>query len=142
MDPYLSIVIPIYNEEENIPALWERLAKVMAESFADPARPWEIIFTDDGSQPTTDLELLEQHAGHLGHRARQQDDVIRCVDGMAACAIGRAHVDHLHIQQAVAAQVVARRQQIVKRQAQPPLPGWQPSAPIYRDHEAQRLHQR
>ena len=30
MDPYLSIVIPIYNEEENIPALWERLSRVMA----------------------------------------------------------------------------------------------------------------
>ena len=38
MDPYLSIVIPIYNEEENIPVLWKRLAKVMAESFADVNR--------------------------------------------------------------------------------------------------------
>jgi undecaprenyl-phosphate 4-deoxy-4-formamido-L-arabinose transferase len=50
MDPYLSIVIPIYNEEENIPVLWERLSKVMTEHFADPAKPWEIVFTDDGSR--------------------------------------------------------------------------------------------
>jgi undecaprenyl-phosphate 4-deoxy-4-formamido-L-arabinose transferase len=50
MDPYLSIVIPIFNEAENIPALWERLSRVLAEHFADPAKPWEVIFTDDGSR--------------------------------------------------------------------------------------------
>lgn len=50
MAAYLSIVIPIYNEEENISALWERLSRVMAEHFADPAKPWEVIFTDDGSR--------------------------------------------------------------------------------------------
>ena len=59
MDPYLSIVIPIYNEEENIPVLWKRLAKVMAESFADPARPWEIIFTDDGSRDRSLSMLID-----------------------------------------------------------------------------------
>ena len=57
MDPYLSIVIPIYNEEENIPTLWARLSKVMAEHFADPAKPWEVIFTDDGSRDRS-LTLL------------------------------------------------------------------------------------
>ncbi len=50
MEPYLSIVIPIYNEEENIPVLWERLTQVLAEGFADPAKPWEVVFTDDGSR--------------------------------------------------------------------------------------------
>jgi undecaprenyl-phosphate 4-deoxy-4-formamido-L-arabinose transferase len=59
MDPYLSIVIPIYNEEENIPALWERLAKVMAESFTDPAKPWEIVLTDDGSRDRSLAMLME-----------------------------------------------------------------------------------
>jgi len=57
MDPYLSIVIPIYNEEENIPLLWERLDRVMVEHFADPAKPWEVIFTDDGSRDRS-LALL------------------------------------------------------------------------------------
>ena len=57
MEPYLSIVIPIYNEEENIPALWERLSKVLAASFADPAKPWEVVFTDDGSRDRS-LEML------------------------------------------------------------------------------------
>jgi undecaprenyl-phosphate 4-deoxy-4-formamido-L-arabinose transferase len=59
MDPYLSIVIPIYNEEENIPALWARLSKVMAEHFADPAKPWEIIFTDDGSRDRSLAMLMD-----------------------------------------------------------------------------------
>ena len=59
MDPYLSIVIPIYNEADNIPALWERLSKVMAEHFADPAKPWEIIFTDDGSRDRSLAMLVD-----------------------------------------------------------------------------------
>ena len=31
--PYVSIVIPIFNEEENIPVLWERLSRVLLEHF-------------------------------------------------------------------------------------------------------------
>lgn len=58
-DTYLSIVIPIYNEQENIPSLWERLSKVMAESFADPGKPWEIVFTDDGSRDRSLSMLIE-----------------------------------------------------------------------------------
>lgn len=57
--PYLSIVIPIYNEQENIPSLWERLSRVMAESFADPGKPWEIVFTDDGSRDRSLPMLVE-----------------------------------------------------------------------------------
>ncbi len=59
MDPYLSIVIPIYNEEENIPALWGRLSGVMAEHFAEPGKPWEVIFTDDGSRDRSLALLME-----------------------------------------------------------------------------------
>lgn len=56
-NPYLSIVIPIFNEEENIPTLWARLSKVMNEHFQAPDRDWEVIFTDDGSRDRS-LELL------------------------------------------------------------------------------------
>jgi undecaprenyl-phosphate 4-deoxy-4-formamido-L-arabinose transferase len=49
-NPYVSIVIPIFNEEENIPVLWERLSKVLREHFPGPDRDWEVIFTDDGSR--------------------------------------------------------------------------------------------
>ncbi|WLT31664.1 glycosyltransferase [Geothrix sp. PMB-07] len=58
-NPYLSIVIPIYNEQENIPSLWERLSKVMAESFTDPDKSWEIVFTDDGSRDRSLAMLVE-----------------------------------------------------------------------------------
>jgi len=50
MPPYLSIVIPIFNEEANIANLWDRLRTVLEAHFTDPARPWEVVFTDDGSR--------------------------------------------------------------------------------------------
>ncbi|MFN8011167.1 MAG: glycosyltransferase [Holophagaceae bacterium] len=58
MNPYLSVVIPIYNEEANIPALWERLSKVLEDNFA-PGRDWEVVFTDDGSKDKSLFMLLE-----------------------------------------------------------------------------------
>ena len=58
MSPYLSVVIPIYNEEANIPQLWERLAKVLNENFTGE-RNWELIFTDDGSKDRSLQMLLE-----------------------------------------------------------------------------------
>ena len=53
MTPYLSIVIPVYNEEPNIQRLFDRLYKVMKEI----SKPFEIIFTDDGSRDRS-LEML------------------------------------------------------------------------------------
>ena len=58
MSPYLSVVIPIYNEEANIPQLWERLAKVLNGNFGGD-RDWELIFTDDGSKDRSLFMLLE-----------------------------------------------------------------------------------
>ena len=58
MNPYLSVVIPIYNEEANIPQLWERLAKVLDRNFTGE-RNWELIFTDDGSKDRSLMMLLE-----------------------------------------------------------------------------------
>ncbi len=42
----LSVVIPVYNEEESLPLLWEELAAVLASL----ALTFEIIFVDDGSR--------------------------------------------------------------------------------------------
>lgn len=59
--PYLSVVIPIFNEEENIQALWERLAATLDGHFHAPDRDWEVIFTDDGSRDRS-LEMLSSIA--------------------------------------------------------------------------------
>src|SRR5256885_1452602 len=44
--PWLSVVIPVYNEEDNLPELYRRLRAVLE----GVGRPWEIIFVDDGSR--------------------------------------------------------------------------------------------
>lgn len=51
--PYLSVVIPVYNEEENLPALSKRLI----ESLDTLGKSYEIIFTNDGSKDKS-LEIL------------------------------------------------------------------------------------
>ena len=57
MIPYISIVIPVYNEEPNIQRLFDRLYPVMQGM----AKPFEIIFTDDGSRDRS-LEILQSLA--------------------------------------------------------------------------------
>ncbi len=64
----LSIVIPVYNEELNLPTLFARLYPVLDAL----GRRYEIIFTNDGSQDHS-IELLRaQHAA--------RPDVTRVID--------------------------------------------------------------
>lgn len=56
--PYVSIVIPVYNEESNLVPLMERLYPV-AQGLG---RPFEILFTNDGSRDRS-LEILRGMAG-------------------------------------------------------------------------------
>lgn len=44
--PMLSIVIPVFNEEENLPTLHARLTQTLTEQGLD----YEVLFVDDGSQ--------------------------------------------------------------------------------------------
>lgn len=53
----LSIVVPAYNEADNIAPLVERIATVAA-----PLGPWELIFVDDGSHDAT-LASIKALAG-------------------------------------------------------------------------------
>ena len=53
LPPFLSVVIPVYNEEANLPALFERLTQVLDTL----ARPFEIIFVNDGSKDRTETLL-------------------------------------------------------------------------------------
>ncbi len=45
MRPYLSAVIPVYNEEDNLGPLFDRLVAVLDAM----GKPFEIVFTNDGS---------------------------------------------------------------------------------------------
>ncbi|GAC1463096.1 MAG: glycosyltransferase family 2 protein [Ktedonobacteraceae bacterium] len=50
---YLSIIVPVYNEEENIPLLHKRLrAVLMQQQFS-----YEVLYIDDGSKDDTFAQL-------------------------------------------------------------------------------------
>jgi undecaprenyl-phosphate 4-deoxy-4-formamido-L-arabinose transferase len=55
MSPYLSVVIPVYNEEANLRALQAALAPVL-QGFG---KPYEIIYVDDGSTDKS-LDILRE----------------------------------------------------------------------------------
>jgi undecaprenyl-phosphate 4-deoxy-4-formamido-L-arabinose transferase len=57
VQPYLSVVIPVYNEEANIPQLLQRLTAVAA---AMP-KPTEVILVDDGSHDRS-VEVLRAYS--------------------------------------------------------------------------------
>jgi undecaprenyl-phosphate 4-deoxy-4-formamido-L-arabinose transferase len=54
--PRVSVVIPVYNEEEGLPALFARLYPALDAQ----ARPYELIFVDDGSRDRSASLLREQ----------------------------------------------------------------------------------
>ncbi len=58
--PEISIVIPVYNEAENLPALGARLIGVLDAL----KRPCEIVFTNDGSRDNSLALLRQLHAAH------------------------------------------------------------------------------
>ena len=62
MDPYLSIVIPVYNEEANLPELLDRLTAVLVPM----GRPYEIVLVNDGSRDRS-LALLREAAARDPH---------------------------------------------------------------------------
>ncbi len=58
----ISVVIPLYNEEENVEELHRRLTSVLSAQNFD----YEIIYVDDGSTDST-LPLLKRIASEDGH---------------------------------------------------------------------------
>jgi len=60
--PYLSLVIPVYNEEENLLILFEAISTAMKPL----KQSWEAIFVDDGSKDKS-LEVLRELASKDRH---------------------------------------------------------------------------
>ena len=60
--PFVSIVVPLYNEEESL----RELAAEIAEVSKEMGEPYEIIFVDDGSTDRSFEVLKELHA-HDSH---------------------------------------------------------------------------
>ncbi len=63
----LGVVIPAYNEEENIKPMYDRLSPVLDKV----ATEWEIVFVNDGSSDATLEEIL---------KLRAVDDRVKYVD--------------------------------------------------------------
>jgi dolichol-phosphate mannosyltransferase len=53
--PAISVVIPVFDEEDNLPLLYQRLTKVLGEVEPD----YELIFVDDGSRDNSSQYLEE-----------------------------------------------------------------------------------
>ena len=66
--PYISVVIPVYNEQENLPALFLRLTAVL-DRFG---QPYEILFTNDGSRDNSLVLLRDYH--------KQRPQQVRVID--------------------------------------------------------------
>ncbi len=66
--PYVSIVIPVYNEQENLPALFIRLTTVL-DKFG---QPYELLFTNDGSRDNSLALLRDFH--------KQRPKQVRVID--------------------------------------------------------------
>ena len=58
--PNLSLIVPVYNEEENLPLLIEAIQKAL-----DPLPyTWEVVLVDDGSEDGS-LQVLTQLGGKI-----------------------------------------------------------------------------
>ena len=64
--PLVSLIIPVYNEEDNLPILLDEIRKAMATQ----SRTWEVLFVDDGSRDNSlqrlrDLALQEPRLRYI-----------------------------------------------------------------------------
>lgn len=84
--PDLSLVIPVYNEEENVPLLYDAIRNALQTV----QRSWEVIFVDDGSRDRS-LEALRTIAGNDPQHVR----VISFRRNFGQTAAIAAGIDHV-----------------------------------------------
>jgi glycosyltransferase involved in cell wall biosynthesis len=84
-DQSLSLVIPLYNESENVDVLLERIH----ESLSTYPAAWELILVDDGSSDDT-LEKMRHAAAHYGSHVR----VLNLQRNFGQTAAMQAGIDH------------------------------------------------
>src|SRR4051812_6140780 len=63
MTPYVSIVVPVYNEEGNLEALFARLTTVLDAC----GKSYELVFTNDGSRDRSGQMLRQFHERRPQH---------------------------------------------------------------------------
>lgn len=61
----LSLIIPVYNEQENLPLLFDAIYKIMPPL----GRSWEMVLVDDGSRDAS-LNVLREYAQKDPHHVR------------------------------------------------------------------------
>ncbi len=86
--PEISVVVPLYNEQENLPELYRRLGSALGSLRV----PYEIVFVNDGSRDDTPRLIDELHAAdtsvtlvHLSRNFGHQAAVSAGLD----CALGQ-----------------------------------------------------
>lgn len=82
---YLSIIVPVYNEEETIPLLYQAVKEAMQPIL----KPWELILVDDGSKDQSFFKLTE-----LAKEDPQQVKVIGLRRNFGQTAAIAAGIDH------------------------------------------------
>lgn len=82
---HLSLVIPVYNEQENLPLLFDAIHQTLGQL----PHSWEVIFVDDGSQDES-LNILRQ----LVERDPQHVRVIAFRRNFGQTAAIAAGIDH------------------------------------------------
>jgi glycosyltransferase involved in cell wall biosynthesis len=86
-ETYLSIIVPLYNEEENVAPMVEEIGR----SFDDYAHTWEVLLVDDGSSDGTG-KALEAALENRGAAYR----VITLQRNFGQTAAMQAGFDHSH----------------------------------------------